>query len=268
MRTVAAPSAGNARRGTQSIERAVYLLRELAARSHVGWGLRDLAQHCRLDQGTVHRMLKCLVAEGLVQQRESDHRYFIGPLAFELGLSVPHRQALVGSMQVVLKRIARLLPKTNAVGFLRSGDDCVCVARADTSSWTRAENRTRVGQRMPLLVRAAGVAMVAALPLDEARAVCRRNRERLAHFGKAHLDALEALVATSRRQGYTLNDSLIWHGVISIAVVFGPPQQPLGALTVSGRNTDLAPDALRKLVPAVRRAGEELAAESMAMDDA
>jgi DNA-binding IclR family transcriptional regulator len=56
-------------RGTQSIERAVALLKELSARGTFGWRLSDLAAHCNLDKGTAHRILNCLQRERLVQQR-------------------------------------------------------------------------------------------------------------------------------------------------------------------------------------------------------
>ena len=89
------------RSGTQSIERAALLLRELATRGTAGWSLRDLALHCELDRATVHRMLKCMVRERLVQQRAADQRYLLGPLAFELGASLPQQQSETAHQRLV-----------------------------------------------------------------------------------------------------------------------------------------------------------------------
>ncbi|QYY34008.1 helix-turn-helix domain-containing protein (plasmid) [Cupriavidus pinatubonensis] len=55
------------RSGTQSIQRAVLILRELASRDMAGWALHDLAARCGLDRATVHRIFKCLIGDGLVQ---------------------------------------------------------------------------------------------------------------------------------------------------------------------------------------------------------
>src|SRR5438128_1564282 len=85
-----ARTARPARSGTQSIERAALLLRELALRGTAGWSLRDLALHCELDRATVHRMLKCMIDERLVHQR-ADRKYMLGPMVFELGASLPHQ---------------------------------------------------------------------------------------------------------------------------------------------------------------------------------
>src|SRR5919106_3409986 len=75
-------------RGTQTVGRAVSLLREVAARGSFGWRLTDLAAHCGLDKATAYRMLKCLEEERLVKRRASDRHYLPGPLLFELGLTL------------------------------------------------------------------------------------------------------------------------------------------------------------------------------------
>ena len=76
-----------ARKGTQSIERAALILREIATRGVAGGGLWDLADRCELDRGTTHRILGALVRKRLIEQRASDRRYFLGPLVFELSVT-------------------------------------------------------------------------------------------------------------------------------------------------------------------------------------
>ncbi|MGE4239055.1 IclR family transcriptional regulator [Ramlibacter sp.] len=262
---MAPASSPASRSGTQSIERAAFLMREIASRSNLGWGLRDLAQHCGLDPGTVHRMLKCLVRERLVQQRASDSRYFIGPLNFELGLAVPHRVDLMDATQAALRRVVRVLPRISVVGFLRSGDDCVCIGRAGHPTYTRTESSSQMGQRFPLLTKAAGVAIVVAMRPDEMRAVIARNRERLAHFGTPHLARVDELLKASQRNGYALSEGLLWHGVNSIAMAFGPPGEPAGSITVSSWAADVPTEMLRKVLPDLREAVAALAEESVSI---
>lgn len=228
--TVAAP---DRRSGTQSVERAILILREIAARGGRGWGLRDLARQCELDPGTTHRILKCLVDQRLVRQAGSDRRYLLGPLNFELGLSVPHRAPLLESVHPVLRRLARTYPKTSAVCFVRGEDDCLCVARSGTAAYTGHATRTRVGQRVPMLSLAAGIAMLATMPAKEAAPVIARNRERISGFGETHWSRVDDMLRAARRHGYALSEGLLWHGVNTVSVPFGAPGAPIGALSIS-----------------------------------
>lgn len=249
-------------RGTQSIERAVRLLRELAARGATGWRQGDLAQHSGLDRGTVHRILKCLVEERLVQQRDSDKRYVIGPLNYELGLSVPERTELADTVRGALRRMLRELPRLTAVSSsLRSGNDVVCIARAGSASHISDATRTRVGQRHPLLRLASGMAIVSVLPPEEARAACADGRARLAHLGAECVARAEALVKAARRDGHVLSASVVWQGVNSIAMPFGPAGAPLGSVVVSASAGDYSAAAMKTMLPALRLAAESLTAE-------
>ena len=114
--------------GTQSIERALLLLREIAAHNRAGSRLLDLATRTNLQRPTVHRMLKCLAHEGMVQQDSETHRYFLGPMAFELGLTAAPRFNLREICHPAMTRIAEA---TGDTVFLtqRSGLDAVCIDR-------------------------------------------------------------------------------------------------------------------------------------------
>lgn len=252
------------RTGTHSIEKAVLLLREIASRGRIGWGLRDLAQHCGMGPGTVHRILRCLVEERLVKQRETDRRYVIGPLNLELGLSVPNAPELIDTAHAVLRRLALVMPKVNSVCFLRSGDDCVCFAREGHTGYTSQATMTRTGHRQPLLAFASGVAIVAALPPAAARKVYERNRQRLAHLDEAHFARLERLLKSCRRDGYVLSEGDLWHGVNSIAVAFGPLHDPVGGVAVSAWSGNHPASALKQALPNLRVAAEALAKQAAA----
>src|SRR5689334_14778147 len=89
-----------ARSGTQAIERAMVILREIANRGHLGWQLSELAPRCGLSKTTTHRLLTCLVRERMVRQAPGGHLYLPGPMLFELGLAaLPER----GELQYVAR---------------------------------------------------------------------------------------------------------------------------------------------------------------------
>ena len=61
--------------GTQSIERASQLLRVIASRNGTGLRLVELSRHTKLERPTVHRILKCLVKEGVIKQDAATHLF-------------------------------------------------------------------------------------------------------------------------------------------------------------------------------------------------
>lgn len=251
-------TAADARRGTQSIERAVRILREVAMRGGAGWELQELAARCEINRPTVHRILRCLVEERLVEQRISDKRYLLGPLNFELGFCVDSRTQLVEEIRTAVQRLARRLPKMAILSVLRSGDDCICVARAGRAASEAAA--LRVGRRVALLSRGSGVAIASALPPREARALCARSRQRLTHLSAEHLTCAEELIRTGRQRGYVLTSGALWHGVHSLSVILGSVQAPLGSITITGGDDVWSGDAVHSLLAQLRETAQALTA--------
>ena len=64
--------------GTQSIQRALAVLRILATARETGLGLAEISMHAGLTRPTTHRILCVLVAEGIVEQRPGTRRYVVG----------------------------------------------------------------------------------------------------------------------------------------------------------------------------------------------
>ena len=64
--------------GTQSIQRAVAVLRILATARDTGLGLTEISKQAELTRPTTHRILCVLVAEGIVEQRPGTRRYVVG----------------------------------------------------------------------------------------------------------------------------------------------------------------------------------------------
>lgn len=227
------------RSGTQSIERAVALLREISTRGQFGWQMSDLAERCHLGKSTAHRILACLVRERLVRQRSSDRHYLPGPLLFELGLSLP---ALGGLQHAARKRIAELAKRTSGVSFLllRSGDDFVCAARAgnrDLKSLTISP-----GTRRPLVSSVGGVAMLLALPIPEARLIVRRNFATLAESGmsKARMQGMRLMLEHTKSAGFAVNAGYLVAGFNAFGLAVSDANEaPIAAITVVGPSATL-----------------------------
>src|SRR3954468_6217776 len=73
-------------RGTQTIHRAVAMLREIAA-FQKGMRLVDIASAMGLERPTAHRIVKGLVSQGMVMQDPATKCYRLGHVVYELGLA-------------------------------------------------------------------------------------------------------------------------------------------------------------------------------------
>ena len=92
--------------GTQSVRRAVEILRQVATYGRTGVRLVDVTAALKLQRSTAHRILQCLADEGLIVQKIPGQRYVLGPLAFELGLGAALREELREICRPALERIA------------------------------------------------------------------------------------------------------------------------------------------------------------------
>lgn len=236
-------------RGTQSIERALRILRELSARARPGWRLTDIAARCELDPGTASRILSRLVRERFAVRRSSDHHYVPGPALFELGHAVPQ---MAGFEELCRPALARLAARTNCVAFLylRSGNDFVCVARAGEAAIKGLS--IDVGTRRALCLSSGGVAMLVALPAEARAAALAENLRRLRKARDRRLAAVERMVRRSAQRGAGVNLGDVVPQITSVAVAIrGADGMPFAALTVSGPFEQLPKERADETISAI-----------------
>ncbi len=217
--------------GTQSIERALSLLREIAAHNRSGSRLLDVATRTGLQRPTVHRMLKCLSAENMVQQDSDTHRYFLGPMVFELGLTAAPRFNLREICHPALARIAEV---TSDTVFLtqRSGLDAVCLDRHE-GTFPIKTFTLEIGMRRPLGVGIGSLAILAELQEEEIRQVIASNAPRLPEYGLTP-NSLLSQVRRAQRLGYAVRETPSLAGVRAIGqTVHNRGGVPFAALSVS-----------------------------------
>jgi DNA-binding IclR family transcriptional regulator len=252
----ASGSAAGERGGTQSIERAVTLLREISARGHFGWRLTDLANRCSLSKGTTHRMLMCLVRERLVKQRLNDRHYLPGPMLFELGLSLPELGALQNKAKSRLAALAKRRPSA-AFLFFRSGDDFVCAEREGSTDLKALT--IFPGTRRPLATSAGGAAMLLDLPVPEARATARRNLASLTGYGRARLRAIRSMLERTHAERFAINAGDILPGVNEYGLALRDAEgEPFASIVLAGLDRALPVSQLPEIRGWLQATAEEL----------
>jgi DNA-binding IclR family transcriptional regulator len=108
-------------RGAQSIDRALLLLRCIAARHAQGISLPGLVAAARLDRTTTYRIVSSLARAGLVGRDGATGLYRLGVEAMALGLAAMQRAPLIERCLPAMKALARR-SQEHVFLVVRSGD--------------------------------------------------------------------------------------------------------------------------------------------------
>lgn len=206
--------------GTQSIHRAVTILREIAAHGPKGLRLADIADVLELERPTAHRIVKGLVAQGMLMQDRDNKHYRLGHVVYELGLAASPHFNLKEICQTALHTLAE---KSGDSVFLvvRSGLDAVCIDRIEGGYPIQARTLD-IGGRRPLGVGAGSLALLMALPEPDIEQIIAANAERLGSFGRTTVERLRKAIAVSRDAGYAVNEEDVLPGVSAIGLIIRP----------------------------------------------
>ena len=237
--------------GTQSIQRAIALLREVAvSAAGGGWRLSELAARCGVDRTTAHRILKCLAAERLVVCNPNGQRYRLGPLAFELGLAA---QPSIDWRSLCSDALTRLSIHCGDTVFLivRSGFDAVCMDRREGNFPIKALT-VEIGMRRPLCVSSGGLAILMQLPKEESRRVIAENAKRL-KATRLNAHTLTTMLDESIAAGYGLSQNRVIPGVVAVSVTMRNFRgEPLAALSVAAISERLGASRRLEIVALLR----------------
>jgi DNA-binding IclR family transcriptional regulator len=219
--------------GAQTIDRAATLLLLVGRAGPTGARLTDLVEQCGLTKPTIRRMLLALVRAGLLDQDPDTRRYHIGPEIYVLGTLASTR---FGIHPISLRSLVRLSQDTGDTAFLSVPRDVysICVHREEGPYPIRI-HALHVGDRHPLGVGAASLALLSALPDHEVEQVLAANAEVLAENYPQHAPSvLRALVHETRAKGYALNPGMLLPGSWGIGVAIrGADGRPIGALSIA-----------------------------------
>lgn len=249
-------ASGNGVTGAQSIRRALTIVRALAEGREAGVGLSEVARSTGLSRPTVHRIVRVLMEEGIVERNARSRRYAIGEQVSMLALARRTRSPLLVAAQPVLDRLTKIVGDTLFLTVM-AGLDTVCVCRR-IGAFPIQVLSIEVGARRPLGVSSAGLALLAGLPSDQAAALIARNKLR---FRSYHLTQGVVLdqVNAARRRGYAVRPIGLVPGTKSLSVAIrDAAKAPVAALTVSAVADRLPPRREGQLADLLRDAALQI----------
>jgi len=245
------------RSGTQSLERGIALLREVASRNRDGLKLVDLISSTGLDRSTAHRLLKCLVAEQMLVQSTIGKRYHLGPLSFYLGLMGSDQDTLRDTAAPLLTSIAE---ETGDTVFLmiRVGTEAICADRRE-GHYPIKTFVVEVGTRRPLGIGAGGMAILSTLNDDDVDVAMRSNAERIVRFTGFSDESIQATVAATRKRGYSMMDVPFLSGVRAVGYPICMPGGPaIAAFSVAAIAPRITSQRSKQLASILSQAATDL----------
>jgi DNA-binding IclR family transcriptional regulator len=215
---------------------------------------RDLA----LPRSSVYHLLKVLTVEGFVVHLPEERRYGLGVAAFELGSAYTRQAPLQRVGRPLLSRLVETTTQNAHLAVLHGRDVLYVIEE-------RAPGRpplvTDVGVRLPAQLTASGLAMLAALPAQQVRALFPSRDAFVQRHGTGPESpaALRTLLQRVRRNGHADEDGSVTPEFASVAsAVLDHGGHPVAAVAVTFPAADVAPSVRRALADQVARTAAEL----------
>jgi DNA-binding IclR family transcriptional regulator len=215
-----------------SLHRAVQLVRAVARGRAAGASLKDLVGATGLPRPTIHRVTQMLIDVGWLERDRENRRFFLGREVHSLGLVAALRHPIE---RIAAAELARLAHETGQTIYMltRAGDDSVCVARHESTA--RIQTLVlQVGTREPLGIGAGSMALLAALPQDDAEQAIMRNMARYRRNERFDEPSFRRALSEARTRGFASHDGLFIRGVSGIGVaVRDESGYPLAAISTA-----------------------------------
>ena len=214
--------------GASTLRRGLHIL-EALRRAPDGLDIVGIAQAVAMQRTSVYRYVSVLIEEGYAVRDADSGRY----RAAVTWAQPADMQAL--SVARFAPAMRRISAATGDSSFLvcRVGSDSLCVHR-EIGNYPVQVLAVTIGHRQPLGVGAAGLALLSALPADEAEAVISQNQSVLRSYGNMSVAHMRLLVESTRKRGWSVVGNAAVSGVLGVGVALCDEHgYPRSAISVS-----------------------------------
>ncbi|WP_169252568.1 IclR family transcriptional regulator [Brevibacterium sp. 'Marine'] len=241
--------------GTQAVGRALNILK-LLADTEADLPLSSIAEELGLSSGTVYRIARALLAEGLIAQNPWNDAYYLGSGAVLLGQAA-QRSFGIDKMIPFLERLNEMTEESINLA-IRDGAESVVMTRVQSTLPLRFVQR--VGARFPLYATASGKVILAFS--DNAGDYLDALPEALEPVTSRTLSTREDLrseIRSTRTRGFSIDDQENVDGVRCVgAPVLDAKGQAQAAIVIQGPTVRMDDDRLHRLGADAVRAAQEV----------
>ncbi|MCL1695512.1 MULTISPECIES: IclR family transcriptional regulator [unclassified Lysinibacillus] len=235
----------------QLLERAMTIAKVLASASDNSLSISELSVKCNLPLSTLHRILKAMIKEGMIEQDDQTKQYRLGTIWMELGLQVYDTMDYISKIRPELERLAREVEESVYLSK-PAGLDTIIIERIDS-----AANPIRIydqlGIRIPMPIGAANKAILATMPFSQATEIMDQltPHEEIAE--------LEAQLEQIRLQGFAISHGERTAGTSSIAVsILNGFNEVVGAVSIGFVSFNVSADHINTLTERLVATGKRV----------
>jgi DNA-binding IclR family transcriptional regulator len=238
---------------------ADHVLRMLALLSHhpepVSAGM--VAATLKLPRSSTYRLLSILIDHGFVSYLPEERRYGLSVAAYELGSAYARQAPLQRIARPIVRQLVDRI-KQNAHLAVLHGRDVLYVIEERAAG--RPMLITDVGVRLPAVVTASGLAMLARLPAAQVRALFPNAAAFVeTEHGPSTTTALRQLLSDVRNRGYATEEGSVTSGLSSLAqAVLDHSGHPTAAVAMTYIADEVDHQTEARLVAAVNGAAGQL----------
>lgn len=213
-----------------------------------------IAAELDLPRSTTYDLLAALVARGFALHLPGEHRYAIGPAAYEISAGYLRHAPLARVGRRAVERMVDAVGESGHLAVLHGRDVLYLV---EERAPRRPSLVTDIDVRIPAHLTATGRAMLAAFPAAQVTALYGRSAELEvrtdAPDSPRTLGALRRLLATARSEGIAAENGEVTAGFCSVAaVVRDAAGWPLAAVALTWERASPAAPAVGDCEDAVR----------------
>lgn len=236
--------------GSKSLRRGLRLLRAVSDRAATGARLAELAEATGIHSATAYRLLRTLEQENMIWVDPDTRIYNLGMEVMRMGGTSKHFE-LANQFHSLLVEIAEIT-EDNAYLGAPTGYDGIVVDLVE-GRFPLHLATPKIGSRRPQGVGAAAIAILAAYPDAEAKAIYEANLPR--YEGIPWLDARQIWeeVLGTRRRGYTVIKGHIIAEATAVAVALMDDKgMPVAAIAVTSTNSRMLPERRAEIAAVIR----------------
>ena len=238
MRSAATDPTAAETAGAQTLRRGLAVLRLFTRVGPGGLRMAEIGRRLALNKATAVRLTRTLVDEKFLSHDPGTRTYRLGPEAFAVGLAAEPSYALQRLAAPRLRALA--LESGDWIYFsVPHGFEAICLSR-DEGDIPIPPAALKAGDRTPLGIGGAGVALLAALPDAEVDAALACNAEAIERqYPRCGVTVIRRLVKETREQGFSVIPGLIvrdyWALGVPLVNAQGRPEAGLSLVAAAPR---------------------------------
>jgi IclR family transcriptional regulator, pca regulon regulatory protein len=220
--------------------------------------LSDVARVAEVTTPSALRIGHTLVHLGYLNRNAATRGYRLGPKVLSLGMATLSSMSLPEIAEPYLRELRDRTGETVKLSMLHD-TEIIFVARYPSLKYDSMN--IQIGSALPAHVTSMGRAILAQLPVAEARAIVERSRrEKLTERTITGVDEIMAEIRRTRERGYGINDRGIVEERRSIAAALvSVSGRPIGAINIAVSAERATLERMqREFVPELLRTAEQI----------